>query len=55
MSAVALIFNFAILVENVHVVIVYNCLDLLQAAVTHFSFISVEYLVKGVVFREMGI
>ena len=49
-SADALIFNFIILVENVHIMIVYNCLDVLHAAVTHFNFISVEYLVKGVIF-----
>ena len=30
--------------------IVYNCLDVLHAAMTHFNFISVEYLVKGVIF-----
>ena len=54
-SAVALIFAFVILVENVHVVIVYDCLDVLHAAVTHFNFISVEYLIKDVGFWEMGI
>ena len=36
--------------ENVHVVIVYNWLDVLHASVTDFNFISVEYLVKGAVF-----
>ena len=41
--------------ENVHVVIVYDCLDVLHSALTHFNFTSVEYLVKGVVFWEMGI
>ena len=41
--------------KNVHVVIVYDCLDVLHAAVTHFNFISVEYLIKDVVFWEMGI
>ena len=34
--------------ENVHVVIVYDCLDVLHTAVTHFNFISVEYLIKDV-------
>ena len=29
--------------------IVYDCLDVLRAAVTHFNFISVEYLVNGMV------
>ena len=48
-SAVALIYDFVILVENVHVVIVYDCLDVLHAALTHCNVISVEYLVKGVV------
>ena len=50
-----LIFSFVIFEENVHVVIVRNCIDVFHAAVTHFNFISVEYLVKGVVFWEMGI
>ena len=53
--AVALIFDFVILVENFHVVIVYDCLDVLHAALTNFNVISVEYLVKGVVFWEMDI
>ena len=35
--------------------IVYNRLDILRAAVTHFNFISVEYLVKGAAIWEMGI
>ena len=35
--------------------IVYDCLDVLRSALTHFSFTSVEYLVKGVVIWEMGI
>ena len=39
--------------ENVHVVMVYDCLDVLHAAVTYFDFISVEYLVRGVFFWEM--
>ena len=34
--------------------IVYNRLDILRA-VTHFNFISVEYLVKGAAIWEMGI
>ena len=54
-SAVALIFDFVILVENVHVMIVYDCLDVLHAAVTHFNFTSVEYYIKNVVFWEMGV
>ena len=54
-SAVALIFDLIILVENVHVVIVYDCVDVLYAAVTHFNFMFVEYLVEGVVFWEMCI
>ena len=41
--------------EDVHVVIVYDCLDVLHSALTQFNFTSVEYLVKGVVFLEMGI
>ena len=41
--------------ENVHVVIAYDCLDVLHAVVTHFNFISVDYLVKGVVIWEMDI
>ena len=49
-SAIALIFDFLVLVENVHVVIVYDCLDVLHATLTDFKVISVEYLVKGVVF-----
>ena len=35
-------------VENV----VYDCLDVLHAAVSHFNFISVEDFVKGVIFWE---
>ena len=34
--------------------IVRNCIDVFHAAVTHFNFISVEYLVKGVVFLGNG-
>ena len=52
---VELIFEFIILAENVHIVIVYDCLDLLHAVVTHFNFIFVEYLIKDVLFWEMGI
>ena len=54
-SAVVFVFDFVILVENVHIVIVYDCLDVLHAAVTHFNFISVEYLIKDMVFWEMSI
>ena len=45
-SAIALIFDFLILVENVHVVIIYDSFDVLRAALTHFNVISVEYLVN---------
>ena len=45
-SAFVLIFEFVILVENVHVVVVFGCLDVLHTAVTHFKFISVKYLLK---------
>ena len=41
--------------ENVHDVIVYDCVDVLHSALTRFNVISVEYLVKGVVFWEMDI
>ena len=41
--------------ENLHVAIVYDCLDVLHAALTHFNVISVEYLVKSVVFWEVDI
>ena len=54
-STVVLIFDFVILVENVHVVIVYDCLDVLHAAIALFNFVSVEYLIQGVVFWEMSI
>ena len=37
------------MVKNFHVAIVYDCLDVLHAAVTHFNYIFVEYLFKGVV------
>ena len=47
--------SFVILVENVHDVIVYDCVDVLHSALTRFNVISVEYLVKGVVFWEMDI
>ena len=51
--AVALIFDFVILVENVHVGIVYECLDVLHAALIHFNVIYVdEDLIKGVVFGK---
>ena len=52
MSAVVFIFDFTILMENVHV---YNCPHVLHVVLTHFNFISVEYLVKGVFLWEMGI
>ena len=35
---------------TVHVVIAYDCLDVLHVAVTHFNFIFVEYFGKGVWF-----
>ena len=41
--------------ENVHDVIVYDCLDVLHSALTRFIVISVEHLVKSVVFLEMDI
>ena len=41
--------------DNVQVVILYDCLDVLHATVTHSNFISVEHLIKDVVFLEMGI
>ena len=40
--------------DNGHVMIVYNCLDVLHAAITDFNFISVEYLVKGVALLVIG-
>ena len=42
--------DIAILVENVPVVIVCDSLDVFHAAVVQFNFISVEYLVEGVLF-----
>lgn len=50
-SAVTPIVDFVILVENVLVMIVYDCLDTLHGAITQF--ISDKRLVKDVVFREM--
>ena len=41
--------------ENDHVVIVFHCLDGFHAAVTHFDFISVEYLVKGILGKWVSI
>ena len=38
------------LLENGHVMIVCDCLDVLHAALTYFNFISVEYPVKSVIF-----
>ena len=35
--------------------IAYDCVDILHSALTRFNVISVEYLVKGVVFWEMDI
>ena len=35
--------------------IVYNRLDILLAAITHLSFVSIEYIAKGVTFTETGI
>lgn len=52
-SAVAPIADFVILVENVLVMVVYDCLDTLHSALTQY--ISDERLAKGVVFREMFI
>ena len=49
------IFDFVILVENIHFLIVYDCLDGFLATVTDFNFISVEYLFNGAVFWEIGI
>ena len=44
------------LVENVHVVIVYDSLDVLHAAVTNFNFIfCLNILLKMWVFGKMGI
>ena len=41
-SAVAVIFVTVLLVENVHVVIVYDYLDVLHPTVARLNFISVE-------------
>ena len=41
--------------ENDHVVIVFHCLDVFHAPVTHFDFISVEYLVKGILGKWVSI
>ena len=49
-SAVAPFLDFVTLVEKVHVMIFYDSLDVLHAAITRFNLISVKYLVKGVVF-----
>ena len=43
---IALIFDFVIFVKNVHAVIVYDSLDILHAAVTHFNFIFLNILLK---------
>ena len=47
--------SFVILVKNIHGVIDYDCPDVLHSTLTRFSVISVEYLVKGVVFWKMDI
>lgn len=39
--------------ENVYATIVYNRLDVLHEAVTHFNFIFVEYLFNGAVLQEI--
>ena len=54
-SAVEPIFDFVFLVINVPVTIAYDCFDILDAAITQFNFIYVDYLVKSVIFWEMGI
>ena len=54
-SAVAAIFIFLVLMENVHAMILYDWLDVLHAAITHFNFISIEHIANGVDFGEMGI
>ena len=41
--------------ENVHDVIVYDCVDVLHSTLTRFNVISVEYLVEEAVFWEMDI
>ena len=43
---------FRYFVGEVHVVIVYDCLDILHSALTHFNIISVECLVKSVFFGK---
>ena len=43
------------MVENVYVMTVYDFLDGLLVAITHFNFISVEYLVKDVLFFFLGV
>ena len=40
--------------ENIHAVIVYDCVDVLHSALTLFNVVAVEYLVKGVVFLGNG-
>ena len=47
--------SFSHLSLFVHDVIVYDCVDVLHSAFSRFHVISVEYLVKGVVFWEMDI
>ena len=41
--------------ENINDVIAYDCVDVLHAALIRFNVISVENLVKGVIFCEMDI
>ena len=55
MLLIYVVTSIIILVEYVHVVIVYGCFGVLHSTVTHFNFISAECIVKGVVFWEMGI
>ena len=47
-SAVAAIFIFLVLMENVHAMILYDWLDVLHAAITHFNFISIKHIANGV-------
>ena len=41
--------------ENVHVMIAYDCLKALHAALTLLNVTFVEYLVKGVFYWELDI
>ena len=40
--------------ETIHDVIAYDCVGILNSALTHFNVISVEYLVKGAFFWGNG-